>query len=94
MQDMNWIQHPALKQIHPKKLEIIIELIRQTEGKPIAQSIPHLMKANQTLNEAGLSFSEEETSLIMDLLTKDMSAAEKQQVAKMKDFIKARLASS
>ncbi|MFA9462720.1 MAG: hypothetical protein ACERKN_00350 [Velocimicrobium sp.] len=87
MQDMSWIHNPAFKNIHHKKLEIITQLIQNTDGKPIAQSIPFLMQANKELHMEGLSFSEEETSLIMDILTKDMSASEKESIAKMKGLI-------
>lgn len=91
MSDMSWIHNPALKNIHPKKMEIITNLVKNAEGKPVAQSIPYLMQANKMLQAEGLSFTEEETALIMDILTKDMTAAEKQQVAKMQQLIKSKI---
>lgn len=87
MQDMSWIHNPALKDIHPKKLEIITQLIKNTDGKPIAQSLPFLMQANRDLQQEGLTFTEDETSLIMDILTRNMSASEKESIQKMKQLI-------
>lgn len=91
MQDMSWLHNPAFKNIHPKKLEVISQLIQSTNGKPIAQSIPFLMQANKQLQSEGLAFTPDESALIMDILTKDMSPAEKQQLAKMKSLIQSRM---
>lgn len=91
MQDMSWIHNPALQNIPPKKMEVITSLIKNTEGKPIAQSIPFLMQANKDLQLEGLSFTSEETALIMDILTRDMSPSEKQQVNRMKGIIEKQL---
>ncbi len=87
MQDMSWLHNPSLKNIHPKKMEIISELIEKVEGKPIMQTLPVLMQANKKLQAEGLSFTEDETGLIMDILTKDMTVQEKAQIEKMKGII-------
>lgn len=91
MQDMSWLHNPALKNIHPKKIEVITQLVKNTEGKPIAQSIPFLMQANKDLNKEGLAFNEEETALIMDILTRDMTISEKEHVKKMMGMVKQKL---
>ena len=87
MAELDRQKNPAYKNTHPKKLEVITLLIQTTDGKPIAQSLPFLMQANQMLQAEGLSFTEEESSLIMDILTKDMNPKEKEQFNKMKAFI-------
>lgn len=84
---MSWIHNPSIKDIHPRKLEIITELVKNADGKPITQSLPYLIQANKTLQQEGLMFTKEETGLIMDILTKDMSPKEKQQIEKMKSLI-------
>lgn len=91
MQDMSWIHNPALQNIHPKKMSVITELVQKTEGKPIAQSLPFLMQANKDLQREGLSFTEEESTLIMDILTRDLSAEEKERIARMTSLIKQRM---
>lgn len=91
MQDMSWIHNPALQNIHPKKMSVITELVQNTEGKPIAQSIPFLMQANKDLQKEGLSFTEEESMLIMELLTRDLSSEEKERITRMKGIINQRM---
>lgn len=91
MTDMSWLHNEALKNVNPQKMEVITQLVKDTDGKPIAQSIPHLMKANQELSKKGLSFTPEETGLIMDILTRDMTAAEKEHVKKMHSLINSKL---
>ncbi|MEG1459201.1 MAG: hypothetical protein RSB37_00880 [Acetivibrio sp.] len=88
MEDLSWIHSPALKGIHPKKLEAMASLVKNTEGKPIAQSIPFLMQTNKHLQGEGLVFTEEETALIMDILTRDMSVSEKEQITRMKTLFR------
>ena len=79
-----WNTHPALKNMHPLKIQVMNELAENTSGKSLSQSIPYLVKAQQTLNSSGLSFSPEESTLLMEILTKDMTSEEKQQVERIR----------
>ncbi|MCR5792431.1 MAG: hypothetical protein K6G65_04610 [Lachnospiraceae bacterium] len=76
-----WIHNPELKKLHPKKIEIISELIENCQDKPIAQSISYLIKANARLKAAGLSFSEDETTMLMRIMSKDEKTREEMQHA-------------
>ena len=87
MRDTSWIHHPAIKNIDAKKLAILVELINETEGLPLEKSLPSLMKANTKLKSQGLSFTTEETELILELFTKDLPPSEKMKVQMMKQFI-------
>ena len=87
MRDTSWIHHPAIKNIDAKKLAILVDLINETEGLPLEKSIPNLMKANTKLKSQGLSFTKEETELILELFTKDLPPSEKTRVQMMKQFI-------
>lgn len=84
MPDMSWMENPELKKLHPKKLTIIKELVSDTEGKPLTVAMPALMKANNQLKKEHMAFTQEETSLIMDLLTRNMSPGEKAKVENIK----------
>ena len=84
MNQKPWLNHPVLRNMHPVKLKVINELAENASGKPLIQTAPYLLKAQQTLKEANLSFSPEESALLMEILTKDMSSAEKQQVERLK----------
>lgn len=87
MNTMSWLNHPALQMMDEKKRTILMELIKESEGKPLTQSLPVLMNAQNKLKEQGLSFTKEETALIMAILTKDLSPAEKSKVEAMKKMM-------
>lgn len=88
MTDMSWANNPALKDINPRKMEIITELVKETEGKPATLSMPALMKANNTLKQEGMAFTQEESTLIMDILTKNMTSEEKVKLENLKKMLK------
>ncbi len=79
MADMSWSNNPKLKNIDPKKLSILIELMKEAEGKPMDQVLPMLMRTNKRLQEQNLVFSKDESELMIELLTKNMSSKEKMQ---------------
>lgn len=87
MRQENWLNHPALKNIDPRKKEIILTLIQESAGKPLAQSAPILMKANQQLKSQGLTFTRAENDLIISVLTDGMSPSEKQQFNMVKQIL-------
>lgn len=79
MADMSWSNNPKLKNIDPRKLAVLIELMKEAEGKPLDQVLPMLMRTNKRLQEQNLVFSKEESELMIELLTKNMSQKEKMQ---------------
>jgi hypothetical protein len=87
MTDMTWIHNPELKKLSPRKRELITKLVEESTGKTLTQSIPVFMNINKTLQKEGLSLTAEEGALIMDILTRDMSQKEKQQVEQMKQML-------
>lgn len=87
MKDFAWMSHPAMKNIDARKMAILIELANESEGKPADKSLPLIMKANAQLKAMGLTFSNEEADLMVDILTKDMSPAEKQKVDMIKKMM-------
>lgn len=91
MKDVSWINHPAIKNIDARKLAILVDLINEAEGKPLDKALPILLKTKTKLNALGLSFTNEETSLILDILSKDMSATEKIKFENMKRIIESNL---
>lgn len=83
-----WQNHPAIQTMHPLKLQVLNELAENASGKPLPQTVPYLLKAQNTLKEANLSFSEEESALLIEILTEDMTPQEKQQVERLKALLK------
>lgn len=87
MSDMSWIHNPELKNLSPRKMELVTKLVEESQGKSLSQAIPILMGIQKTLQAEGLSFTDEESALIMDILTRDMTLKEKQQVESMKQML-------
>ena len=85
--DQNGKKHPGLSSINPKKLEIREFLVRQGQGKSLEQILPDLMAASSRLSEQGLSFTNEETSIIIEALKDGMSPEEQQRVDMLRGMI-------
>lgn len=85
--DNNWINHPALKNMDKRKKQVLTTLMNETNGKPMNQALPHFLKANNTLRSQGLSFTQSESSAIMDVLTKDMKPEELSRFNSMKQMM-------
>ena len=60
------ISFDHLSSLDPKKLEIIKFVISSCHGKPLELILPDLMAASSRLSEQGLSFTNEEISMIID----------------------------
>lgn len=87
MKDLEWINHPAMKDIDARKLAILVDLANEAEGKTADKALPLLIKANAKLKALGLTFTTEETDLMVEILTKDMSAADKQKLDMIKKML-------
>ena len=79
MADMSWTNNPKIRNLDPRKLTALIELMKQAEGKPLDKVLPLLMTTNKRLQEQNLMFNKEETDIMIKLLTKNLSPKEKMQ---------------
>ncbi len=79
MADTSWTNNPRLKNVDPKKLTILLELMKEAEGKPMDKLLPLLMTTNKRLQEQNLTFTKDESDLMVEILTKNMTPKEKQQ---------------
>ncbi len=83
-----WKQRPEWVNMDPRKKIIMEQLLEKSAGKRLNESAGLIMAAINQMKSENLSFSQEETDLLMDSLTRDMSAKDKQKVEMMKRFIK------
>lgn len=83
----SWLNHPALKDMEPEKKKILLALISSTQGKPMTQSAPLILSTMDELKRKGLTFQDTEKELIFDILSQDLSPAEKKKVEKIKSFL-------
>ncbi len=79
MADTSWTNNPKMKNVDPRKLAILLEVMKEAEGKPMDKLIPLLMNTNKRLNEQNLTFNKDESDIMMEILTKNMSPKEKSQ---------------
>ncbi len=74
--------------MHPVKVQVIKELEEKAKGKDMKRVAPLIMEAMQKLKDHQLSFSQEEVTVLLGILTKDMTAEEKKKVEMMKKIVK------
>lgn len=87
MKNYNWINHPAMKDIDAKKLAILVDLANEAEGLGTDKALPLLLKTNAKMKALGLSFTPTETDLLVEILSQDMSPADKQKLEVLKKMI-------
>lgn len=78
-----WINHPAMENIDPVKLELIKNAARQTKGKSGQSLAPVMMALITSANKKGIQFSPDEVSLILDVLKEGKSKQEQDQIENM-----------
>ena len=88
MAGYEWQTSDVWKKMHPRKRAIIETIIMQSRNKKMEESAGLVMAAVSQMRRERLSFSKEETALMMEVLTAGMSPAEKAKVEMMKNFFK------
>ena len=76
----NWMNHPAMKQIDPAKLELIKLAARQTQGKNGRDLAPIMLALITNANRQGIRFSPDEVSLILELFKEGKTKEEQEQI--------------
>ncbi len=90
MPDTSWTNNPKLNNIDPRKMTIFLELMKEADGKPMEQLVPLLMNANKKLQQQNMAFSKDESEILMEILTKNLSAKERQQFEMIRKFMATR----
>ena len=88
MAGYEWQTSDVWRKMHPRKRAIIETIIMQSRNKKMEESAGLVMAAVSQMRRERLSFSKEETALMMEVLTAGMSPAEKAKVEMMKNFFK------
>jgi hypothetical protein len=85
--NQSWKKNPALCKMDPRKLEIMELLAKECHGKPLEYILPNLMAASSRLAEYNISFTNEETGIIIDALKENMSEQERQRLDMLRSLI-------
>ncbi len=80
--------NPALANMSPAKLAFLMEMMQEMQGKSMEEAIPMLMSANTKASKDGISFSSDETELLLDCFSAQLSPAEKKKLANMRRMLK------
>lgn len=83
-------QYDIFKTMNPIKIQVMKELVENMKGKQMKDAAPLLIAASNKLKSNNLSFTPEEASVLMEILTKDMSPQEKAKVEMMKNIVRKR----
>ncbi len=80
MQQQDFFSTPEFQKLHPLKKQIIQEIARNSQNESIESMIPKIMNINKELSRRNLNFTKSESRLMINILTQDMSPADKQKV--------------
>ena len=83
-----WQTSDVWNKMHPRKKAIIETLVMQSRNKKMEESAGIVMAAVSQMRREKLSFTKQETALMLEVLTAGMSPAEKAKVEMMKNFFK------
>lgn len=78
-----WMNHPAMKNLDPIKLELIRTAATQTQGKSGKSLAPIMMALITNANKKGIQFTPDEFSLILSILKEGKTQEEQNQIENM-----------
>ncbi|MDO4324540.1 MAG: hypothetical protein Q4E24_00680 [bacterium] len=76
--ESNWKQDPRLKNMSPQKLEFLEQLAEKAKHASKTELLPLLL--NISRQNPSMNFTDEETELLVSILTEHFSPKEKQQL--------------
>ncbi len=82
-----WMNHPAMETLDPIKLELIKAAAAQTKGKTGNSMATVMMALVTSARKNGVSFSQEEMTLILNILKEGKSEEEKNQIDNMVSMV-------
>lgn len=83
----SWQNDPALKNLDLRKIAFISELSRQMNDLPADKMLPFLMAASQKSQSMNINFSDDETALILKVLSANMSPEERNRLEMMQRMV-------
>lgn len=79
--------NPNYASINPQKLELIDDFIKQNEGKKIQELIPQFISLKSKMIQKGLTFTQAESDLMLNVLKQSMSPDEQKRVEQMQNIV-------
>ncbi len=88
--DNSWLEDPIVKKMDPRKKMVLVKLLNEVEGKNMNQGFSALMNANNQLSKQGLSFTPDETNLLVKRISANLSPEEQQKVQMVMQMVNQR----
>jgi hypothetical protein len=76
----NILNDDAFKDISPKKLKIMVDMLNDMSGKPMEQKVQVLFSYGVKMKQSGLQFTKQESSLIVDTMKNNLSTSDKNKL--------------
>lgn len=80
----SWKQDPRVKSMHPDKIQFLSDLTAQIEQTPKNQLLPKFLSITMMANQKGISFNDQETDLLVSILSGYMNPADRGKLDMMK----------
>ena len=80
-------QNSKLRNIHPTKLKVINEIKEQCKYHSAEEMLPQILQINQELKRRNLSFTKEESALLLEAMEESMTSAERQKFQILKGLM-------
>ena len=77
----DWKKDPRIQSMKPEKIAFLSELTSQIQNTPKNQLFNRFMTLNAEANQRGISFSDEETQLMTDILINYLNPADRGKLA-------------
>ena len=82
--DFNWKEDPRLSGMDARKLEYLKEFANKVQHTPKNQLMSAFLSLNLDASQKEIQFNDQETELLVSILTADMAPAEKKKLATLK----------
>ncbi len=79
--------NPKFLALSPLKQKIILEIQQQSISKSIEQMLPQIMMINKELNRRNMSFTKQETELLISAMEETMTPEERKKFEMIKAML-------
>lgn len=73
MAENDWRSSPILKGISAEKLDVLVKLLEESKSKSPKELIPFFIASTTDANNKGITFTDDETVLILSVLKTGMT---------------------
>jgi len=87
MPNTDWLNDPQLKNMSNRKKEFILQLMKESEGKSAAETVPLLLNTQKQMQMQGIQFTEQEQNAMFQILTAKLNPVEKARFDAMKKML-------